>query len=99
MSRVAAFSVDTSGRLLVFCHPRCYHSDHNLASAVLPVYRRWVARYGALGAWPIHWDKNALRWYGDLGFVEPPDAVMMYSRPHEPRLLVPGPEITALEVA
>lgn len=90
---VAAFSVDPSGRLSVFCHPSCYHSDADLATAVLPIYRNWLSQIGELDALPIHWDKNVLRWFDELGFYEPAINVMIYNRPFEPRRLVPGPEI------
>ena len=88
---VAFMGVCPYGNLYLVVHPQAYSNPtRSFASLVLPVYRQWAAKRDRLAAKPSCWNRDARRWYDDLGFEEWEDDVMIRSRPFEGSTLVPN---------
>lgn len=71
----AFFGVERLGKFWLSIHPRFYEAQRDYAKTVRPAYAYWQERHGDLIAYVRRRDANAVRWYDEVGFVEPSTAI------------------------
>ena len=91
----AFFGMGSSERLWLSLHPRFYGAGHDYVGTVRPAYTSWQDRYELLTAYVRRRDANAVRWYDEVGFVEPPTAIFCDDYYTGDLIRVPGPLVGA----
>lgn len=73
----AFFGVERLGKLWLSIHPRFFEAQRAYAETVRPAYAYWQECHGDLTAYVRRRDANAVRWYDEVGFIEPATAIFL----------------------